>query len=56
VRLQEEFAVMKPVPVTRLPEYREVSMRVSRNSTLNVMHNIYSVPPRLMHKVVQVRI
>jgi hypothetical protein len=31
-------------------------VRVSRNSTINVMHNIYSVPPRLMHKVVQVRI
>jgi hypothetical protein len=56
VRLQEELAVMKPVPVARLPQYREVSMRVSRNSTINVMHNIYSVPPRLMHKVVRVRI
>ncbi len=56
VRLQEELAVMKPLPVTRLPEYREVPVRVSRNSTVNVMHNIYSVPPRLMHKVVRVRL
>jgi hypothetical protein len=31
-------------------------VRVSRNSTINVMHNIYSVPPRLMHKMVRVRI
>jgi hypothetical protein len=56
VRLQEELAVMKPLPVTRLPEYREVPVRVSRNSTINVMHNIYSVPPRLMHKVVRARL
>ena len=56
VWLQEELAIMKPVPVARLPEYREVSMQVSRNSTINVMHNIYSVPPRLMHKVVRARI
>jgi hypothetical protein len=56
VRLQEELAVMKPLQVTRLPEYREAPVRVSRNSTINVMHNIYSVPPRLMHKMVRVRI
>jgi hypothetical protein len=56
VRLQDELAVMKPLPVTRLLEYREVLVRVSRNSTINVMHNIYSVPPRLLHKMVRVRI
>jgi Mu transposase-like protein len=56
VRLQEELTVMKPLPVTRMPEYREQAVRVSRNSTINVMHNIYSVPPRLMHKVVRVRL
>jgi hypothetical protein len=56
VRLAEELALMKPLPVSRIPEYRELPVRVSRNSTINVMHNIYSVPPRLMHKVVQVRI
>jgi hypothetical protein len=31
-------------------------VRVSRNSTINVMHNIYSVPPRLLHNVVRVRL
>jgi hypothetical protein len=56
MRLQEELAVMKPLQVTRLPEYREVPVQVSRNSTINVMHNLYSVPPRLMHKVVRVRL
>jgi hypothetical protein len=41
IRLRQELGVMKPLPVSRMPEYREVS----RNSTLNVMHNLYSVPP-----------
>ena len=31
-------------------------MRVSRNGPINVMPNIYSVPPRLMHNVVRVRL
>ena len=56
VRLQEELAVMKPLPVSRLPEYREAPVRVSRNSTIKVMPNLYSVPPRLMPKMVRVRI
>ena len=55
-RLQDELAVMKPVAVTRMPEYREQVVRVSRNSTINIMQNIYSVPPRLMHQVVRVRL
>jgi hypothetical protein len=55
-RLQDELAVMKPVAVTRMPEYREQVVRVSRTSTINIMHNIYSVPPRLMHQVVRVRL
>ena len=38
-RLQDELAVMKPVAVTRMPEYREQVVRVSRNSTINIMHN-----------------
>jgi hypothetical protein len=42
IGLQEELAVMKPLPVSRMPEYREVSVQVSRNSTINVIHKAIS--------------
>ncbi len=55
-RLAEELAVMKPLTVARLPEFKELEAWVSRNSTINVLSNIYSVPPRLMRHKVWVRI
>jgi transposase InsO family protein len=55
-RLQEELAVMKPLTVSRLPEFKELTVSVSQNSTINVLGNLYSVPPRLLHQRVQVRI
>lgn len=33
-RLQEELAVMRPLPPSRLAEYRELSVRVSSQSTI----------------------
>jgi hypothetical protein len=55
-RLAEELAVMKPLSVARLPEFKELEVWVSRNSTINVLSNIYSVPPRLMRHKVRVHI
>jgi transposase InsO family protein len=55
-RLSEELAVMKPLTVARLPEFKEIEVWVSRNSTINVLSNLYSVPPRLMRHKVRVRI
>ena len=55
-RLSEELAVMRPLSVARLPEFKELEVWVSRNSTINVLSNIYSVPPRLMRHKVRVRI
>lgn len=55
-RLQEELAVMKPLAVMRLPEFKELTVWVSQNSTINVLGNLYSVPPRLMRQRLSVRI
>ncbi len=55
-RLAEELAVMRPLSVARLPEFKELEVWVSRNSTINVLSNIYSVPPRLMRHKVRVRL
>jgi Mu transposase, C-terminal domain len=46
-RLEEELAVMVPLPARRLPDYREQKVRVTRWSTVTVAHNTYSVPSRL---------
>ena len=54
VRLQEELAVMRPLPPSRLAEYRELSVRVSSQSTIRVKNVSYSVPSRLLGQRVRV--
>jgi hypothetical protein len=55
-RLAEELAVMRPLSVRRLPHYRELSVRVSSNGTIQVQRNTYSVPPRLRGERLLVRV
>lgn len=55
-RLQEELAVMRPFTMPRLPEFKDLEVWVSQNSTIHVLGNLYSVPPRLMRQKLRVRI
>jgi hypothetical protein len=54
-KLAEELAVMRLLAVDLLPEYEEVTARVSRGSTIQVNCSAYSVPSRLIGQTVQVR-
>jgi hypothetical protein len=51
-----ELAVMKELSVDRLREHRVESTRVSRESTIHVMRNTYSVPSRLKGEKVKVHV
>lgn len=55
-RLQEELSMMRPLKARRMPEFKEETVGVTRNSTICIKENIYSVPPRLIHHNVKVRI
>jgi len=55
-KLEEELRVMPVISVPRLPEYSEFSVRVTRESTIRVKGNIYSVPSRLVRELVRVRL
>jgi hypothetical protein len=55
-RLQDELAVMQPLTVARFPEFKEVMVGVSQNSTINVLGNLYSVSPRLLHQSLRVQV
>lgn len=55
-RLQEEMAVMKPLPAYRLNDYREYKVPVSAWSTVQVAHNTYSAPSRLRRYEVTARL
>jgi hypothetical protein len=55
-RLSEEMAVLRPLTGARLPGYRELQVRVSSNSTIQVQRNTYSVPPRLKGERLVVRL
>jgi len=55
-RIAEELAAMRPLDVSRLPEFTEEDIRVSDWSTIRVKHCAYSVPARLIGETVRVRI
>lgn len=55
-RLATEMAAMRPLRVSRLPEYTLEKTRVSSGSTIRIKHNTYSVPSRLIGEQVKVRL
>lgn len=55
-RVVEELAAMRPLQVSRLPEYTTLDVRVTSRSSIRVKHNTYSVPSRLIGEMVKVRI
>jgi hypothetical protein len=56
VRWAEEQAVLRPLPVSWLALCRELRVRVSRFSTIQVLRNTYSVPSRLIGTGLLVRV
>jgi hypothetical protein len=55
-RWTDELASLRPLPKTPLHPCRELQVRVSRFSTIRVLHNTYSVPSRLIGSSVTVRV
>lgn len=55
-RVEKELEAMRALSVARLPEFVEVQVGVSKWSTVNVLRNVYSVPSRLIHERVIVRV
>lgn len=55
-RIDEDITAMKPLRVEKLKTFKEYRPRVTRNATINIKEKIYSLPPRLMGQVVDVRV
>ena len=55
-RWKEELAELRPLPKAPLHPCRELPVRVTRFSTIRVLHNTYSVPSRLIDTTLTVRI
>jgi hypothetical protein len=55
-RLEEELAVMNPLPAYRLNDYREFKVPVNNWSTIRIAKNTYSAPSRLIRYEVTVRL
>jgi hypothetical protein len=55
-RLEEELSVVRPLPSSRLPDYRDYKVPVSSWSTIQVARNTYSVPARLIRYEVTARL
>lgn len=54
-RFEEERALLKPLPDSRLPEYSTYQAQVRAWSTVHFTRRTYSVPSRLIGKEVEVR-
>jgi len=55
-KVTEELGAMRPLSVRRLQEWRLEQARVTRESTIRIMHNTYSVPSRLRGEKVKVHV
>lgn len=55
-KLREELAVMRRLPERRLEDYTREIVKVSRNSTILVRRNLYSVNSQLIGERVEVRV
>jgi hypothetical protein len=55
-RLEQELAVMRPLPATALAEYREYKPVVSSQSLIRVRRHTYSVPSRLIGHALRVEL
>jgi len=55
-RFQEELAVLRKLPVSRLHDSRRYRVRVGPSSTVRVLHNTYSVHSRLIGEWVEARV
>lgn len=55
-RVNKELAVLQPLPARRLEDYSVELVKVTRNSTITVRRNLYSVPSQLIGERVEVRL
>ena len=55
-RVAIEMEALRPLPAHRLEDYSVAIVKVTRNCTVMVRHNIYSVPSQLIGEQVDVRV
>ncbi|EKD28853.1 MAG: hypothetical protein ACD_79C00183G0002 [uncultured bacterium] len=53
-RFLEEISHLKPLPAKRLDSLKEFRVKVGPSATIHILHNIYSVPSRLIGSEVKV--
>ncbi len=55
-RVTKELGTLRALPAQRLEDYSLELVKVTRNCTINVRHNMYSVPSQLIGERVEVRV
>jgi len=55
-RLKEEMKVIRELPDKRIEDYKELKAKVTKNSTIRVSHNTYSVPSQLIGEYVRIKL
>ena len=55
-RFQQEQQVLRPLPADRFMDYSELSIKVTRSSTIDIKRVLYSVPSRLIGETIKVHV
>lgn len=55
-RFKEELQVLRSLPSTRIDDFKKLSIRVTKFSTIHVNHKVYSVYSRLIKEWVNIRL
>jgi len=55
-KVKEELNCLKDLPTEPLKDFRKITTKVGKGSTIRVLQNTYSVPSRLIGTVVEVRV
>jgi transposase len=55
-KLAEDLKAMRPLPANRMEDFTRINVPVSRFSTINVRHNIYSVDSRMIGETANLKV
>ena len=55
-RLQEEYEILKPLPITKMDASSVLEFKIGQSGTINAKHNVYSVNSRLKGERIKARV
>jgi hypothetical protein len=55
-KIKEEMKYMRDLPVESLKDFKRITVKVGKSSTIRVLKNVYSVPSRLIGEKIEIHV